>query len=117
MRVLLADDSRTIQLILKGLLWELGVQDVTVAEDGAEAIARLEEDEPFDLVLLDLHMPEADGFEVIPHAAGTPVVVISSESDHRQIEKARELGAYGYIKKPFKKEGLRAAVRAAKEAS
>jgi CheY-like chemotaxis protein len=113
MRVLLADDSKTIQLILRNLLWELGIDDVKTVHNGREAIESLSSEE-FDLILLDLHMPEANGFEVLPHAEGTPVVVISSDSDHRQIERARDLGARGYIKKPFKRDALDQAIQLAR---
>ncbi len=123
MRVLLSDDSKTIRLILRNLLWELGLQDVDEASNGREALAALNEKQ-YDLILLDIHMPEVDGLGVLealksaPDSAyaDVPVVIISSDTDYRQIEKARDLGAYGYIKKPFKKEGLEAAINAARQA-
>jgi len=116
MKVLLVDDSKTIRMILRNLLWELGIDHVTEAADGLEALEALAS-ERFDLVLMDLHMPERSGMSVLEEmkAEGsahkdTPVVIVSSDSDYHSIERARDLGALGYIKKPFKKEALRTAI-------
>jgi len=109
MRALIADDSKTIRLILHNLLWELGIDDVKEAANGMEAIEALKGG-GFDLVLLDLHMPQADGFDVLRATPEAPVLVISSDSDLRQIEKAMSLGARGYIKKPFRKDELQVAI-------
>ncbi len=124
MRVLLSDDSKTIRLILRNLLWELGINEVEEAANGREALELLAKYQ-FDLILLDIHMPEIEGLDVLEAVktgedtrhVDVPVVIISSDTDYRQIERARDLGAYGYIKKPFKKEGLEAAIAAAQQAA
>lgn len=123
MKVLLADDSMTIRMILKNLLGELGITDITEGCNGQEALEFLNESQ-FDLVLTDIHMPKIDGLtlleEVRKNPASThthvPVVIISSDTDYRQIDRAKDLGAFGYIKKPFKRESLQAAIAAAQEA-
>ena len=122
MKVLLTDDSMTIRIILKNLLKDLGVTDVTEGCNGQEALDFLTESQ-FDLILTDIHMPKKDGLTVLEHIKthpdskhkDVPVVVISSDSDYRQLDRAKNLGAFGYIKKPFKRENLEAAVNAAKE--
>ena len=123
MKVLLADDSMTIRMILKNLLNELGISDITEGKNGQEAIDLLGQSQ-FDLVLTDIHMPKVDGLAVLENIKmdpesthkNVPVVIISSDTDYRQIERARDLGAFGYIKKPFKRESLQAAIKAAQEA-
>ena len=120
MKVLLTDDSRTIRILLHNLLDQLGITDVHECQNGREALEQLVK-QHFDLILLDIHMPEADGLTVLEFIKQNPesthkeipVVVISSDTDYRQIEKARDLGAYGYIKKPFRRDGLAAAIEAA----
>ena len=123
MRVLLADDSMTIRMILKNLLGELGITDVAESRNGQEALDLLSQSQ-FDLVLTDIHMPKVDGLTVLEEIKTNPgsthkyvpVVVISSDTDYRQIDRAKNLGAFGYIKKPFKRESLQAAIAAAQEA-
>ena len=116
MKVLLVEDSKTIQLILRSLLEQLGIVDVDTASDGEEGLRKLEA-EQFDLVLLDLHLPVIDGFGVLESmkekGIEALVIVVSSDSDYRQIMKTKELGAFGYITKPFNRQALESAVRVA----
>jgi two-component system chemotaxis response regulator CheY len=117
MRLLICDDSRTIRVLLRTALAELGHTDIVEAGDGTlalEAIAK----QAFDAVLLDLHMPQMDGLAVLrelkskPATAGLPVVIISSDADMRNVEQARQLGALGYIRKPFRADGIAKALEA-----
>lgn len=123
MKVLLTDDSMTIRIIIRDLLKELGYTDITECRNGEEAWNTLQR-EHFDLILLDIHMPQMDGLTVLekiksePNMGNecVPVVFISSDTDYRQIERAKSLKAFGYIKKPFKKNGLQRAIIAAENA-
>ena len=123
MKVLLADDSMTIRMILKNLLNELGITDITEARNGQEALDILSQSQ-VDLILTDIHMPIMDGLTFLENIKTrpeskhryVPVVVISSDTDYRQIERAKNFGAFGYIKKPFKRESLEAAIKAARDA-
>jgi two-component system chemotaxis response regulator CheY len=115
MKVLITDDSATIRMMLKGILKQLNVTDVVEAANGLEAI-EVAGREPIRLVLLDIHMPTMDGLACLeklkndPKTAQLPVIIISSDTVQQQLDRARELGAHAYIKKPFRVEGLRDAL-------
>src|SRR5262245_8240577 len=117
MKVLITDDSATIRMMLKGILKQLNVLDVVEAADGSEAIEVVNR-EPIRLVLLDIHMPKMDGLTCLERLKGNektaqlPVIIISSDTVPQQLDRARDLGAHAYIKKPFRVEGLREALAA-----
>jgi two-component system chemotaxis response regulator CheY len=118
MRVLIADDSSTMRKILRALLAELGIERPTEARDAREALGLLER-EPVDLVLMDMHMPEMDGLACVeeirrrPAVASLPVVMVSSDAEPGQTDRARRAGVNSYVAKPFRAEALRSAIRAA----
>ena len=64
-RILVVDDSPVNRMVLKAMLEKLGVADVELAEDGVEALERLEKDPSFDLVMADMWMPVMDGTELV----------------------------------------------------
>ena len=105
-KVLVVDDSRTLRMILSESLAALGIRDITVANDGAKAMARLKE-ERFDLMLLDMEMPEMDGLEVLlalraeKALKSLSVIVISGISSLERAYKCIENGADDYLPKPF----------------
>jgi len=105
-KVLVVDDSRTLRLILSESLAALGIHNITLANDGEKALARLQ-DEHFDLMLLDMEMPEMDGLEVLQtlRAEGAlhsmSVIVISGISALDRAYKCIENGAVDYLPKPF----------------
>lgn len=118
MRILIVDDSRTIRTLLRTTLAKLGHGDVAEAENGDAGAVALAAGS-FDCVLLDLHMPGIDGLELLRRikedrrTQGIPVLIISSDSDLRSIERARQLGAAGFLRKPFNAEGIAKALQAA----
>lgn len=102
-RVLLADDSDAIRLVLNALLSvEPDFVVVGEAADGAEAL-RVAETDSADLLVLDLAMPELDGLEVLEHLrVSRPQVRVAVYSGHNDAEAerlARELGARDFILK------------------
>lgn len=117
MKVLIVDDSATIRMMLKGILKQINVTDVIEASDGAQALDVLVK-ETVNLLLLDIHMPKMDGLECLERVKGNertanlPVIIISSDTVQSQLDRARDLGAHAYIKKPFRVEGLREALAA-----
>lgn len=119
-KVLLVDDSRLIRMGLRRSLEEIGLKDITEAGDGREAIETLVR-EHFDLMLLDMEMPEMNGMEVLavlrdtPHHPWPPVIVISGGTSLDDAVRCIELGAEDYLSKPFNPVLLRARVKTSVE--
>ncbi|HJP65909.1 MAG TPA: adenylate/guanylate cyclase domain-containing protein [Actinomycetota bacterium] len=116
--VLVVDDDAVNRKLLIALLEREGHR-VTVAETGGDALRILkQEDRPFDVVLLDLVMPEMDGYEVLDAMRADdrlrplPVVVITSVDELDSAVKCIEMGADDYLSKPFDPVLLSARVRA-----
>lgn len=105
MKILLAEDDVFFQNFYSKKLAEKGYT-VYVARDGKEALNQMTKNMP-DLILLDLIMPNMDGFEVLtekakhPEAKDIPVLVFSTLGQTDDIEKAKKLGATEYVNKTF----------------
>jgi len=103
--VLVVDDDPTSRILAAAALEDAGLA-VVMAEDGIEAIARFDETKP-DIVLLDVDMPGADGFEVCahirrtPHGRHVPVVMATGMDDLQSVTRAYESGATDFIAKPL----------------
>ncbi len=108
-RVLVADDEPDVRRAVRHVL---SGHDVVEAEDGAAAIARIESDPPFDLVLTDLQMPRVSGVEVVRAAvkAGAPVIMITGTGTTETAVQVMRLGAVNYITKPFEPDALGRAI-------
>ena len=113
-RLLVVDDDVMNLDVLQQLLEAYGYT-TTTAGNGREALARLQQ-EPFDLVLLDITMPEMDGFTVLQTMKADaelrelPVILISGLEDMDSIARCIEIGADDYLPKPFKPVLLRARI-------
>jgi len=111
MKVLLIDDHPLILQALQSVIQSLG-NDTTVVGVGSARAARdtLKADADFDLVLLDLHLGDADGFEVLVEFRRTypalPVVVVSASDRHSDVIKAIDLGAMGFVPKRASNDSL-----------
>ncbi len=112
--VLIVDDEpETLKYV--GMNLRARGYDVATAEDGAEAMQRIES-EPFDLILLDITMPGPDGFAVcasVRRHSAVPIIMLSARGQERDKVRALDLGADDYITKPFGIEELLARVRSA----
>ncbi len=114
-RVLVADDEPHVRRILVTLL-EARALDVETASDGLAALELLERDREYDLVVLDLLMPGANGLEVLErlrrmeHRRGTPVVILTAKGQDTDREKAFSLGADEFVTKPFSPKKLLALI-------
>ena len=103
--VLLVDDERAIRTICRVNLEGDGLA-VTEAADGAEALQQIRQERP-SIVLLDVMMPGVDGWSVAEQLAADdatreiPVVFLSARAAHEDRLRAQELGAVGYVVKPF----------------
>lgn len=105
-RIMIVDDSEFNRAILSEILQE--DYEIVEAESGREALHKLGEyGLGISLVLLDIIMPEMDGFEVLKHMteehwiSNVPVIMISSEDSENYIRRAYEMGVTDYINRPF----------------
>lgn len=113
-RVLVVEDNEANQLVARSILEEAGLA-VEVAVDGGEAL-RIVSEKSFDLVLMDLHMPEMDGFEAtrklreLPALAELPVLAMSADSRADTRDACFEAGMNGHVSKPVDRVELLAAL-------
>jgi len=117
-RVLIVEDNATNRLVATSFLGQYGIAH-EVAVDGREAVAAVQRGR-YDVVLMDLHMPEMDGFEAtrairaLPgSAARVPIVALTANAFPDDIERCRSAGMDAHLGKPFRKEELILAVGAA----
>src|SRR5258708_29693994 len=105
MKILLVEDDKFFREFYASKLKEKNIEIATAA-DGEEGLKKLQTFTP-DLVLLDIIMPKKDGFDVLSEMGKMqllpkiPVLVFSTLGQERDVEKARKLGARGYINKSF----------------
>jgi len=113
MKILLADDDADLLDVTAYALRREGFA-VIAASDGAQALRRWQQDRP-DLVVLDVNMPELDGFAVcrqIRDAGTTPVILLTALNQEEQIIRGFEAGADDYVTKPFSPRQLAMRLRA-----
>ena len=118
MRVLIVDDSSATRAYVRAALEDDADADVSVTEatSGFEALRVLPR-ETFDLLVVDINMPNINGLELISFIRqsdahrNTPLLIISTEASERDRARALGLGANAYLAKPFSAEALAGAVR------
>jgi two-component system chemotaxis response regulator CheY len=112
MRALVIDDSRAIRLMVGKTVRELGFE-VLEAGNGVEGLAQLQAAGRVDLVLVDWNMPEMDGYQFLLAARGNsawrdmPIIMVTTETEMSQMQRALDAGASEYIMKPFTRDILR----------
>ena len=109
MKVLVIDDHALVRDALRGVLKELrGEASVVEAPDWREATRQIEKTPDLDLVLLDLGLPDRDGFEILAELRerypAISVVVLSGRNDRESVARALDLGALGFIPKSAQRE-------------
>jgi class 3 adenylate cyclase/AmiR/NasT family two-component response regulator len=118
--LLVVDDNEDNRLTLSLQLNGQGYHNITIATNGQEALSVLSS-KPFELVLLDIMMPDLNGYEVLarmrssPELRNIPVIMISAIGELDSVVHCIELGAEDYLPKPFEPTLLRARVRASLE--
>jgi len=116
---LVVDDFSTMRRIISGLVRELGFRKILEAENGQLALRALEiaseSGEPVHFVLSDVNMPVMNGFQLLEALRAkpendplrkVPVLLVTAEGRKEDIVRAAQLGASGYIVKPFNKDTI-----------
>ena len=115
-KILLVDDSKTELHVLSELLTKKGYK-VRTAENGEEALKRLQEEKP-DLILMDVVMPGQNGFQLTraitrdPDFANVPVIICTSKNQETDRVWGMRQGARGYMVKPVNPDELLAKIKA-----
>jgi two-component system chemotaxis response regulator CheY len=115
--ILVVDDSKVMRDMIVACLRPLTGLAVTHASSGLEALEKLSL-RAFDLVVLDLNMPDVDGFEVVQFARGQdklralPILVVTTRGDDGSRARALGAGASRFMTKPFAPETILSEVRA-----
>lgn len=104
MKILIAEDDEFFQKFYSAQLTENGYE-VQIAQNGNETLEKLKEFKP-DILLLDIIMPDKDGYEVLEAIADDPsiktsVIVFSTLGQEQDVKRAMDLGAKGFINKSF----------------
>ena len=111
LKVLVADDEAFSQKIVVMVLNNLGVKNITLAQNGAEALeilATATAGQPINLVISDIEMPDMDGFELarrirsgtVPKYKEIPILMLTGHSTEENVHKGRVHGIQGFIVKP-----------------
>jgi CheY-like chemotaxis protein len=109
--VLIADDSRTTQMLVKTTLQRIPYLKFLTADNGREALAVLDQ-EAVDLLVTDINMPEMDGIELVREARRRrnrdelPIVIITAKGEEQARTQGMALGANDYILKPISSRDL-----------
>lgn len=113
--IMTVDDSATIRQMLNFTLTDAGFE-VIEAVDGVDACTKLR-DNPVNMVITDLNMPQMDGIELIrevrkdPANRFVPIIMLTTESQETKKQEGKAAGASGWIVKPFSPEQLLAVVK------
>ena len=117
-RLLVVDDEEVNRDILAEYL-DAAEYELTMVEDGEQALQRLHDDPDFDAVILDRMMPGIDGLQVLRHMQSdarlrlVPVVMQTAAASREQVAEGLKEGAYYYLTKPYHRDALTAVVRSA----
>jgi two-component system chemotaxis response regulator CheY len=109
-RVVVVDDARTVRMYYRGILERVNI-DVTEAENGLDGLEKAAEVLP-DLLVVDINMPKMDGYAMLrairadSRLRGIPAIMISTEAEGRDAERAYDAGANLYLIKPVRPDTL-----------
>jgi len=116
-RILVVDDDPALLVLLSKMLMRVGVVPDT-AVHGMEALEKLHAGPPYDLLILDLMLPDMDGLDILqqlrsdPRFDSMPVLILSARADPETIKAGLDMGADGYLTKPYLPNTLISRVRA-----
>ncbi len=112
-RILVVDDHPINRKIVSGMLGKIGVK-ISEAECGEDALKLLQDEEPFDVILMDVHMPGIGGLATTrkikasdnPKVSGLPIIAITASVLDRDVEECKNAGMDDFIAKPFTYKNL-----------
>ena len=110
LKILVSDDSAFMRSIIKNILTQSGITDITEAVDGADAVKKYGEIKP-NLVFMDIMMPNMTGLEALKAIMATDpnakIVMCTSVGQEKVVQEAVETGATDFVTKPFKPEDIK----------
>ncbi|MDH4164214.1 MAG: response regulator, partial [Nitrospirota bacterium] len=109
-KILLTDDSTIMRMVISLHLKRFTGAQITEAVNGREALAKLTQ-EPFDLLITDINMPEMNGIELVRHLRTglnnpIPIIIITTKGEVKDRELGMQLGANRYLTKPVDPKSL-----------
>lgn len=111
-KILFVEDSPTMRRIIANSLKKLGINDLSEAENGVDALEKIQKNQ-FDLILTDWNMPEMNGQELVEHVRkmdnyqNVPILMITTRGMEDDVMTAIKSGVNGYMVKPFTPELLK----------
>ncbi len=116
LKALIVDDQEDSRELLREMLSQIGLVDVSESADGEDALRRIdEEDKFFDIVICDWNMPAMTGVELLRQIRAVhqdmPFLMVTGRQDMSSVVEAKESGVTAYIGKPFTIEQLEAKIR------
>lgn len=111
--ILIVDDFKTMLKIIRSLLTQLGFQHIDDASNGSMAIEKLKE-KKYQLIISDWNMEPVTGLELLKHVRSNedtkkiPFIMVTAESETKNVIAAKQAGVSNYIVKPFNSETLKA---------
>ena len=106
LRVLIVDDSKTARKHIRNLLRKMGMENISLANDGVEAV-EIMKDHLFDIVITDYNMPQMDGQKLTSHIrnhsdqSSIPILMVTSENDEARLDSVLKSGVSAVCDKPF----------------
>lgn len=106
MKILVVDDFPTMRRIVRGVLKQLGFNNIDEAEDGVQALSKVKAGK-FDFIVSDWNMPNMEGIDLLRQIRGTPelqhlpVLLVTAEAEKEKIMEAIKAGVNNYVVKPF----------------
>ncbi|MBC8131048.1 MAG: response regulator [Rhizobiaceae bacterium] len=106
LKVLIVDDQRTSRMLIRDALDQLGIQQITMAVDGEEAL-KMMMTAPCHIVISDFNMPKLDGLQLLkavrsyPPTKKTPFIILTGRGDKELVQKAAALGVNNFLVKPI----------------
>ncbi len=109
MRVLVVDDSNVMRRVISGALRQAGMDEIDEAAGGLEALNAVNEHD-YGLIMMDWNMPNMDGLEAViairEKGNETPIIMVTTENDKRQVLEAIRAGVSAFVTKPFTPETI-----------